>query len=42
MWLPCVCVCVLAMCGGWGVSYLGWFSLSGGMLVFKKAEEEVL
>ena len=26
-----VCVCVRAVCGWWGVSYLGWFSLSVGM-----------
>ena len=26
VWLPCVCVCVLAVCGWWEVSYLGWFS----------------
>ena len=39
VWLPCVCVCVLAVCGWWGVSYLGWFSLSVGMFVFKKQKE---
>ena len=29
--LPCVCVCVRAVCGWWGVSYPGWFSSSVGM-----------
>ena len=37
--LPCVCVFVLAVCGWWGVSYLGWFSLSVGMVVFKKQKK---
>ena len=41
VWLPCVCVCVLAVCGWWGVSYLGWFSSSVVGMV-QKAEEEVL
>ena len=36
VWLPCVCVCVLAVSGWWGVSYLGWFSSSVGMVVCKK------
>ena len=40
VWLPCVCVCVLAVCGLWGVSYLGWFSSSVVGMV-QKAEEEV-
>ena len=39
VWLPCVCVCVLAVCGWWGVSYLGWFSSSVGMVVFKKQKK---
>ena len=39
VWLPCVCVCVLAVCGWWGVSYLGCLSSSVVMVVFK---EEVL
>ena len=39
VWLPCVCVCVRAVCGWWGVSYLGWFSSSVGM-VGQKAEEK--
>ena len=41
----CVCVCVRAVCGLWGVSYLGWFSSSVGMVVAKKqkkSKEEVL
>ena len=39
MWLPCVCVCVLAVCRLWGVSYLGWLSSSVGMVVFKKQKK---
>ena len=39
VWLPCVCVCVLAVCGWWGVSYFGWFSSSVGMVVFKKQKK---
>ena len=39
VWLPCVCVCVLAVCGWWGVSYLGWFWSSVGMVVFKKQKK---
>ena len=45
VWLPCVCVCVRTVCGLWGVSYLGWFSSSVGMVVVKKqkkSKEEVL
>ena len=41
VWLPCVCVYVLAVCGWWGVSYLGWFSSSVVGMV-QKAEQEVL
>ena len=39
------CVCVRAVCGLWGVSYVGWFSSSVGMVVAKKqkkSKEEVL
>ena len=36
----CVCVCVLAVCGWWGVSYLGWFSSSVRMVVFKKQKKK--
>ena len=39
VWLRCVCVCVLAVCGWWGVSYLGWFSSSVGVVVFKKLKK---
>ena len=39
VWLPCVCVYVLAVCGWSGVSYLGWFLLSVGMVVFKKQKK---
>ena len=37
--LPCVCVCVLAVCGWCGVSYLGWFSSSVGMVLFKNQKK---
>ena len=40
LWPPCVCVCVLAVCGWWGVTYLGWFSSSVGMVVFKKQKKK--
>ena len=40
VWLPCVCVCVLALYGWWGVSYLGWFSSSVGIVVFKKQKKK--
>ena len=30
-----VCVCVRAMCGFWGMSYLVWFALSADMVTIK-------
>ena len=39
VWLLCVCVRVLVVCCWWGVSYLGWFSSSVGMVVFKKQKK---
>ena len=42
VWLPCVCVYVLAVCGWWGAPHLGWLLSSVSMVMFKKAEEEVL
>ena len=39
VWSLCVCVCVRAVCGFWGVSQLGWFSSSVGMVVVKKQKK---
>ena len=40
VWLPCVCLCVIAVCRWWGVSYPGWFFVVGPHGRVQKAEEE--